>query len=108
MAINFKINRKRKNNRLYLKLCGDFDGASALELVRTLERASSKTDNIYIDTCDLSSIQDFGEDVFLKNCHISPIAYQKHVFCGSYGDRLTPKGGFYLNNHRKIRQTMLN
>jgi len=108
MALNFRINRKRKNNSLYLKLKGDFDGASALELVRTLERASSKADNIYIDTCGLSSMQDFGEDVFLKNCHTSPIAYQKLVFCGSYGDRLTPRGAFYLYNHRKVRQMMLN
>ncbi len=108
MALNFRINRKIKNNSLYLKLSGDFDGASALELVRTLECASSKADNIYVDTCGLSSMMDFGEDVFLKNCHISPIAYQKIVFCGSYGDRLTPKNGFYLYNHRKVRQRMLN
>jgi len=108
MALNFKINRKRKNNSLYLKLRGDFDGASALELVRTLEHVPLKADNIYIDTRGLSSMQDFGKDVFLKNCHISPNAHQKFVFCGSYGDRLTPRGGFHLYNHRIVQQAMLN
>ena len=108
MALNFRINRKRKNSRLYLKLSGDFDGSSALELVRELERASAKADSVYVDTCGLSSVLDFGEEVFLKKCPITSNADQKLIFCGEYGDRLTPKGAFCLKNQQKITQDMVN
>lgn len=107
MALNFKINRKRKKGHLYLKLTGNFDGASALELVRALERNSLNTEQIFIDTCGLSSVQDFGQDVFVKNCAISKIPSQKLIFSGSYGDRISPNGACFMNNNMKIRKSAL-
>ena len=108
MALNFKINRKRKKGHLYLKLTGNFDGASALELVRALERNALNAEQIFIDTCGLSSVQDFGQDVFVKNCAISKIPSQKLIFSGSYGDRITPKGASFINNHQKVWKSALN
>jgi hypothetical protein len=95
MALNFKINRKRKKGHLYLKLTGNFDGASALELVRDLERNSLNTEKIHIDTCCLSSVHDFGKDVFVKHCAISKIPSYKLIFSGKYSDCIIPKGAIY-------------
>lgn len=92
MALNFKINRQKKRGSLYLRLTGDFDGASAMELVRALERNAVNEDKIYIDTCGLSSMQDFGQDVFIKHCAISPVTSDNLIFCGAYGHRIRPKG----------------
>ncbi len=108
MASNFKINRRRKDGRLYLRLSGDFDGASALELVRALEHNSSNAEKIYIDTCGLSSVQDFGQDVFIKHCAISQIVSRNLVFCGAYCEQITPKGAFSLFNNRKVMHRTLN
>ena len=105
MALNFRINRQKKDRYLYFRLSGDFDGASALELVRALESNSPKAEKIYIDTCGLSSVLAFGQDVFIKHCAISPIVSQKLIFHGAYGEMITPRGASYLY-HRTEQSVM--
>lgn len=92
MALNFRIHSRKKGDRLYIRLTGDFDGASALELVRELERRRTDSQKIFIDTHGLSSVQYFGQDVFIKHCAISQIFLRNLVFCGLYADRIRPKG----------------
>lgn len=97
MALNFRIERQRKSGYLYLRLTGDFDGASALELIRELERKSTASKKIFIDTRGLSSILNFGQDVFVKHCAISQITSRNLVFCGLNGDRIRPKGAALMS-----------
>lgn len=108
MALNFRIHRQRKNGHLYLMLAGDFDGASAIELVRALERNVSEGDKVYIDTRGLSSVHEFGQDVFVKHCAISRLASRNLIFCGAYGDRITPKGACFISQNREVRAGGLN
>jgi anti-anti-sigma regulatory factor len=67
MASNFHIFRHRTKDTLYLKLEGDFDGSSALELINTLEENGVGFRQILIDTNELKTIYPFGRKVFQKN-----------------------------------------
>ena len=67
MASNFHIFRNRTKDTLYLKLEGDFDGSSALELINTIEEHGVDFRQILIDTNDLKTIYPFGRNVFQKN-----------------------------------------
>ena len=67
MASNFRIYRYQTRDSLHLKLDGDFDGSSALELINTLEEHGVGFHQILIDTNDLKTIYPFGRSVFQKN-----------------------------------------
>jgi hypothetical protein len=99
MARNFKINRKQRKSGLYLKLSGDFDGASAFELVRTLEETGFQNKKVYIDTCGLSSVLFFGQDVFIKHCALAKIPSRNLIFSGAFGRRIRPKGAAFVAVH---------
>jgi anti-anti-sigma regulatory factor len=105
MASNFKITRNRNNHHLHLKLKGDFDGSSAFELIHALEKNDTGIKKIYIDTCNLSSIQSFGQAVFLKNFHLPKEMFQNIIFTGEFSDQITPKGatGSYQNHKKGIQ-----
>ncbi len=92
MAANFRISQNRRSNTLYLKLSGDFDGTSALELIHVLMNCPSDIGKIYIDTCGLTSLQSFGQNVFLKNCAVSRNMFNKMIFTGNYGRQIAPSG----------------
>lgn len=100
MALNFRIKRQQKSDGLYFRLSGDFDGASALELVRALERENLPEKKIYIDTRGLSSVQTFGQEVFVKNCAISKLVSGNLIFCGAFGHRIRPKGASLITTAR--------
>jgi hypothetical protein len=67
MASNFKIFSFETSDSLHLKLEGDFDGSSALELINTLEEYGVGFRQILIDTNDLKTIYPFGRNMFQKN-----------------------------------------
>ncbi len=67
MASNFKFFSHRTKDSVHLKLYGDFDGNSALELIDALTECISDFHQIFIDTNDLSTIYSFGKDVFQNN-----------------------------------------
>jgi len=68
MASNFRISAHKNSDNLHLKLTGDFDGSSALQLLNVLKKS---TDNgvykIIIHTSRLANIYPFGRDTFHKN-----------------------------------------
>ena len=101
MASNFKISRHRNSDHLHLKLIGDFDGSSAFELIRALENSKAGMKKIFIHTCNLSSIQSFGQEVFLKNFHIPKSMLPNIIFTGEHGDQIAPEGACYLVPDRK-------
>ena len=64
MALNFKILVRQKKSRLYLKLDGDFDRSSALELLGVLRDNIEGIDRVFIDTNDLGGVCAQGRILF--------------------------------------------
>lgn len=67
---------------LHLKICGDFDGNSAHELINAIKDNAAKSNQIFIDTEDLKNIYPFGRDVFQSNLAVSKMQSNKIVFIG--------------------------
>ena len=84
MASNFKLISHRKNDRLHVKLRGDFDGSAAFELINTLSETKTDLPKIIVDTSDLTEIHSFGKDVFEKRIKAVKKRYFKLIFVGKY------------------------
>jgi anti-anti-sigma regulatory factor len=83
MASNFKIICHQKGDNLHIKLEGDFDGSSALELIDTLKKHLGKVKKVFIQTGSLASIHSFGLTVFQNNCKMNYLP-GKLTFTGKY------------------------
>lgn len=64
MAANFKIDANTETDGLHLKLSGDFDGTSALELSTMLRTYAKRAEKIFVDTSELGEVWGFGQTVF--------------------------------------------
>ena len=95
MASNFKIFSHQNSDNLHLRLMGDFDGTSAYELIRTLEKYNGNTGRVFIHTCTLSSVHPFGLNVFQKNGSIKKLP-QNLTFTGEYGNTIALEGSDVL------------
>ena len=82
MATNFKLFMHETRDSLHLKICGDFDGNSAHELINAIKDNAAKSNQIFIDTEDLKNIYPFGRDVFQYNLAVSKMQSNKIVFIG--------------------------
>jgi hypothetical protein len=82
MATNFKLFMHETRDSLHLKICGDFDGNSAHELINAIKDNAAKSYQIFIDTEDLKNIYPFGRDVFHNNLAVSKMQSNKIVFIG--------------------------
>jgi anti-anti-sigma regulatory factor len=71
MAAGFKIERIQSNNRLYLRLSGDFDGSSAAELTHTLGHHGHDGKKVIIDTASLKTIHPFGMEFFRRKSRLT-------------------------------------
>ena len=91
MASNFRIYCHQNSDNLHLKLLGDFDGTSAYELIRTLERYHGNGGKVFIHTCALSSVHPFGLEVFQKSSSIKKLSHAL-TFTGEYGAKIAPQG----------------
>jgi len=87
MALNFKINSRRNNGKLFLKITGDFDGSSAFELIDTLQAHNGKVEKIIIDTDGLCSIHPWGLNVFQKNFSIKKLSCDLRI-TGKHADSI--------------------
>ncbi len=70
MASNFQISSRKKQNNLYLKLSGDFDGSSAYELIHYLKDNGGLAKKIMVDTQSLRNVYPFGTHILKKNLHV--------------------------------------
>ena len=82
MATNFKLFMHETRDSLHLKICGDFDGNSAYELINAIKDNAAKSYQIFIDTEDLKNIYPFGRDVFQYNLAVNKMQSNKIVFIG--------------------------
>ncbi len=91
MASNFRIRFHRNSDNLHLKLSGDFDGSSAHQLINILKEQIGKGGKIFIDTCNLSSLDDFGLEVFQNNFSVNKLS-NRLTFTGEYSNKMASKG----------------
>ena len=90
MASNFHIFRHRTRDSLHLKLEGDFDGSSALELINILIEHGTDFHQIFIDTNDLKTVHPFGRDMFQKNLGRFNKILNSLIFIGANGHKVIP------------------
>ena len=64
MAQNFRMNIQRANEKLYIRLIGDFDGSSAWELINAIRENLNNSKCIHIDTGKLQKVYPFGREIF--------------------------------------------
>ena len=67
MASNFRVLIHRNSDNIHLKLKGDFDGSSALQLIHLLKSSCGKSLKIFIHTGCLNRVAPFGKKVFQEN-----------------------------------------
>ncbi len=89
MASNFKLFLHETGDSLHLKLYGDFDGSSALELINALKKNGSRFYQVFIDTDDLDNIHSFGRDVFQKYYGFLDRRLRNLIFIGKNKLKLT-------------------
>jgi len=84
MASNFKLFLHETKDGIHMKMCGDFDGTSAHELITAIQNHAPRSSQVYIHTGELSNIYPFGRDVFQNN--LGPVKKQseKIEFVGKH------------------------
>ena len=87
MAANFKIRLSGNNGNGHLKLCGDFDGTSAHELINFLNNHFHDTSPIPIDTNHLTNVYSFGLEVLFKNIRYAEGLCNRLKFTGLHASR---------------------
>ncbi len=92
MSSNFRIAAHKSNANLYLELMGEFDGASAMELINILKEHSSKIKNIIINTSGLYLIHPYGLGVLQKEC-MANNSFRDLRFIGKHGNIMEPQEG---------------
>lgn len=91
MASNFKILIDRSENRIHVRLYGDFDGSSAHELLNLLRRYWHNASKIHIYTEGLNHIHPFGLNIFYKRFGIMNDCAARIAFSGDKAtDFITP------------------
>ena len=73
-----------------MKLYGDFDEVSAIELLKALSKKGKGASQIFIDTDDLSRIHPFGRQVFQKSMGSLTSQFINLTFIGKNKDRISP------------------
>jgi len=86
MASNFKLFLQETRDSTHMKICGDFDGTSAHELITAIQKHAHKSNQVFIHTEDLGNIYSFGRDVFQNNLGHLKKQSRKIVFVGKHQD----------------------
>jgi ABC-type transporter Mla MlaB component len=86
MASNFKLFLNETKDSIHMKMCGDFDGTSAHELITAIQNQAPKSNQVYIDTGELSNIYPFGREVFHNNFRHVKEQSDKIEFVGKHQD----------------------
>jgi anti-anti-sigma regulatory factor len=84
MGKNFKFLSDSTRGRISLKLYGDFDGSSACELINVLKSQRNGSNQIFIDTDNLNTINPFGMDVLKKNLSVLDFSTDRIIITGKH------------------------
>ena len=114
MASNFRISIDRSGENIQIKLAGDFDGSSALQLLYLLHDCLEDSKKIFINTDFLGNIEPFGINVFRYNLGLIAKYSNRFIFSGekalslikAWPDNIRPEcrikkesGIFHMNLH---------
>jgi hypothetical protein len=91
MGCNFKIIVHKNSDNLHLKLAGDFDGSSALQLINSLKTRKNRASRVFIHTSSLTDIYPFGKNVFENGLDSLEGQVTSFVFTGEKANQLIPK-----------------
>ncbi len=86
MASNFKLVLHKTRDSIHMKMCGDFDGNSAHELITAMQNHAPNSNQVFIHTGELSNIYSFGRCVFKNNLGLLKKQCNKIVFVGKHQD----------------------
>ncbi len=92
MRANFQIESRKSEGDWHIDPVGDFDGASALELIHLLSNLFSGAERILIDTGHLGTLCPFGCRMFQCQFHQCRIPADRISFHGEKGYALAPEG----------------
>ncbi|MFC1531799.1 hypothetical protein ACFL7M_00305 [Thermodesulfobacteriota bacterium] len=90
MAKTFKISLHRNGGNIHLRLIGEFDEASAREIMDAIRQYGYGASTAFIHTNCLNQIHRFDREIFEKKSkspHGPEIAF---VFTGKYASQLAP------------------
>lgn len=90
MAANFRIVASRERGNLHLRLEGDFDGSSALELIRVLLENGGSAVRVVIHTDGLREVHPFGKAVFQRQLPSAGRTSSPMVFTGKRAGDIAP------------------
>ena len=90
MASNFKLFLHETKDNIHMKMCGDFDGTSAHELITAIQKHAYQSNQVFVHTEDLGNIYSFGREVFQNNLGVLKMQLNKVVFVGKHQDSLVP------------------
>ena len=90
MASNFKLFLHETKDNIHMKICGDFDGTSAHELITAIQKHAHQSNQVFVHTEDLGNIYSFGREVFQNNLGVLKMQLNKVVFVGKHQDSLVP------------------
>ncbi len=91
MSSNFRICVHKNSDSLHLKLSGDFDGSSALQLINHLKKKGRGISRVFIHTNSLNEIHPFGQEVFQRNLTALDQQSVSYVFTGENAVQLAPE-----------------
>lgn len=92
MRPNFQIESKKSEGAWHIDPVGDFDGASALELIDLLSNQYNGEGRVLIDTGRLQNLCPFGCRMFQCQFHQCRIPAGRVSFRGEKGYALAPEG----------------
>jgi hypothetical protein len=89
MASNFKISLRESGQTIKVRVSGDFDGSSALELLNFIRENCAGCETVVLNTDGLKEIYPFGRDMFQKNLCLLNGTHLGLVFRGKNANRLS-------------------
>ena len=92
MATGFKILIHKNSDNLHLKLMGDFDRASAFEVLNALKKNCRGASRVFIHTSCLNHIHPFPRDVFHNQLNMLKKRSFLVAFTGQNSGKLIPSG----------------
>jgi hypothetical protein len=96
MASNFRILVHRNDDSFHLKLMGDFDRATANELLNALKKYSNAAHRIFIHTNCLENIYPSGLDRFHQSLYELSGRSIRILFTGENASQIAPENSMCL------------
>jgi hypothetical protein len=92
MNTPFHIEFSKSNGDLHVHPQGDFDGASAWELLNLLHDQYRGQGSVIVDTSRLREIHPFGRLTFQRRLNLNQLPADRLSFTGEKGFELAPEG----------------